>query len=60
MKRLLALALTMVVVLPALADDTKKDATKKSPVFHKVNFKKALDMAKKDKKVVMIDFYTDW
>jgi hypothetical protein len=60
MKRLLVLALSVVVVLPALADDTKKDATKKAPAFHKVSFKKALDMAKKDSKIVMLDFYTNW
>jgi thiol:disulfide interchange protein len=46
-----------------LADDTKKDATKKDakekPVFHDITLKTALAKAKKEKKIIMLDFYTD-
>jgi thiol:disulfide interchange protein len=61
MKRLMVLVMPLVVLaLPVFADDTKKDATKKAAVFHDISYKQALEMAKKEKKVVMIDFYTDW
>jgi thiol:disulfide interchange protein len=51
-----------------MADDTKKDSAKKDatkkdatekPVFHDITLKKALAKAKKEKKIIMLDFYTD-
>jgi thiol:disulfide interchange protein len=47
----------------AKEDATKKDATKKDatekPVFHDITLKMALAKAKKEKKIIMLDFYTD-
>jgi thiol:disulfide interchange protein len=63
MKRVLILMLA-VAAAPALADDKKDGKDPKEPdklaAFQKLDFDKAVAKAKSDKKVVMIDFYTDW
>jgi thiol:disulfide interchange protein len=65
MKHLLIVALAVCVVLPAVGDekktaDVKNDATKTTSAFKQLDFDKAVALAKKEKKIVMIDFYTDW
>jgi thiol:disulfide interchange protein len=64
MIRSLVLALSFVLVAPVLADEkTSPKADPKEPaktVFQKLSHDKAIEKAKADKKVVMIDFYADW
>src|SRR5262249_39940174 len=63
MKRALVLALVLIVV-PGLAEEKKDKSDSKEPAkltaFQKLNYEKALEKAKSDKKIVMIDFYADW
>jgi thiol:disulfide interchange protein len=64
MKRAAVLVLAL-CVLPVLAEDKKdsKDSDKepaKATAFQKLSYDKALEKAKADKKLVMIDFYADW
>ena len=63
MIRLLILPLVLALAVPALAEDKKEKADKATalPVgFQKLTYDKAIAKAKNDKKVVMVDFYTDW
>lgn len=61
MKHALVLFLALGIVLPALADDKKdtKEPTKLA-AFQKLDYDKAIEKAKSDKKVVMIDFTATW
>jgi len=63
MKHALVFALALGVVLPVLAEEKDKKDTKeptKLTAFQKLNYEKAIEKAKADKKIVMIDFYADW
>lgn len=54
----LSLLVAVALVLPVcLADDTKASKIK---AFQKLGFEEALAKAKKDDKVVMVDFYATW
>ncbi len=60
MKRVLFLALALVVV-PAIAEEKKEPAKEASKsAFQKLALDKAIEKAKSDKKIVMVDFYADW
>src|SRR3954464_12306676 len=63
MKQLLVLALTLGVSVPLVAEEKdKKDPKEPAKLagFQKLTYEKAIEKAKSDKKVVMIDFYADW
>jgi len=64
MKHLLVLVLAIVVVPVACRGDEKDKKDTKEPAkltaFQKLNYDKAIEKAKSDKKIVMIDFYADW
>src|SRR5436190_18374367 len=57
MKTLLAAALVC-FVLPVLAEDKKEP--KKPTGFQNLSYEKAIEAAKKEKKIVMVDFSTSW
>jgi len=62
MKRLLPALLFVALVAPATAEDKKepKKEDVKQEVFRGLNYEKALEAAKKEKKLVMLDFTTTW
>jgi len=63
MKHALVFALAFGVAIPVLAEEKDKKDTKeaaKLTAFQNLNYEKALDKAKSDKKIVMIDFTADW
>ena len=57
MMRLLVASFCVALVLPVAAEDPK-DPTKTA--FQKLSFEKAIEKAKTEKKIVMVDFYADW
>jgi thioredoxin len=62
MNRLLTLCLTLGLAVPVLAEDKKADPKEpeKPGAFQTLTYEKALEKAKSEKKLVMIDFYADW
>jgi len=63
MMRLLVLPLVLLLVVSVHAADKAKTDSKKPALptgFEQLTLEKAVAKAKKEKKVVMVDFYTDW
>jgi len=59
MKRLLLAVLAVAVASCASADDPKTEPNKET-AFRALSFDKAVEAAKKEDKVVFIDFYATW
>jgi len=61
MTRSLILSAALLLVATACAAEKNDKADAKAPAgFQKLTYDKAVEKAKADKKVVMIDFYADW
>jgi thiol:disulfide interchange protein len=61
MLRLLVLSLALSLAVPAFADTKPEKADPKEPAgFQSLTYEKAIEKAKADKKIVMIDFYANW
>src|SRR4029078_9147106 len=59
MKCLLPALLVVVLAVPATAEDPAK-LPNKDTAFRALTYDKAIEAAKKEKKIVMVDFSTSW
>lgn len=57
---LLSFAFCLALVCATSAEDKKDPSKGKAETFRALTYDKALETAKSEKKVVMVDFYADW